>query len=344
MKLIIKLLVLVVFLGVTLLVAGYFLIPPAADKVVDEGSRYAFGVPADIGKITASPGLSSTSVGFENYVLESPTGFDAPVLSIGKFSVGVGTKSIIGDTKDVGELVLSDVNLHLIQDGATQSNLLPILRHLQGLGGSDDSQTPDGPREGSAGPKLKVGTIRVENVGATISLKGIPGIEPIEKTFTIPSYTKDWSAITGEEGKTVAEIASLIIQDLKDQAFTAGEGIVPAPALKALEKILDGGLEGGLMGGLDTAKDLLKGEANEQLNAAEQKAAAELQKAQDKAKGVLDGAAKDAEKKATDGAKKLFGDKGSELLKGVGGNAEDVTKEAKDSAMKGVKGLLGGGN
>ncbi|MFT5731737.1 MAG: hypothetical protein ACJA2W_001134 [Planctomycetota bacterium] len=321
MKLIIKLLVLVVFLGVTLLVAGYFLIPPAADKVVDEGSRYAFGVPADIGKITASPGLSSTSVGFENYVLESPTGFDAPVLSIGKFSVGVGTKSIIGDTKNVGELVLSDVNLHLIQDGATQSNLLPILRHLQGLGGSDDSQTPDGPREGSAGPKLKIGTIRVENVGATISLKGIPGIEPIEKTFTIPSYTKDWSAITGEEGKTVAEIASLIIQDLKEEALTAGEGIVPAPALKALDKILDGGLEGGLKGGLDTAKDLLQSGANEKLEGAQKKAAEELE-----------------------GAKKLLGDKTGELLKGAGGDAEDVTKKAKDEGLKRVKGLLGSGN
>ncbi|QDV07406.1 hypothetical protein Poly30_29300 [Planctomycetes bacterium Poly30] len=343
MKLIIKLLAILVIGLVALGVAGYFLIPPAADKAVDEGSRYAFGVPAEIGKITASPGLSSTSVGFEDYVLKGPTGFDSSLLSIGKFKVGVGTKSIIGDTKSVGELVLSDVNLNLIQDGL-QSNLLPVLRHLQGLGGSDDSQGPDGPREGSAGPKLKIGTIRVENVGATISLKGLPGVETMEKTFTIPTYTKDWSSITGEEGKTVAEIASLIIQDLKNEALSAADGIVPAPALDALSKVLDGGLEGGLKGGIDTAKDMLKSGADAKLDEAQQKAADELQKAQDKAGKAVDDAVKDVQQKAAEEAKKLLGGKDGDALKSIGGSAESATKKATDEAKKGLKGLLGGGN
>ena len=98
MKLIIKLLVLFAFGLIALLIAGYFLIPPAADKAVDEGSRYAFGVPATIGKIKTSPGLSATNLGFEDYVLKGPTGFDESLLSIGTFSLGGGTKSISGET------------------------------------------------------------------------------------------------------------------------------------------------------------------------------------------------------------------------------------------------------
>ncbi len=334
MKLIIKLLAILGLGIVALLIAGYFLIPPAADKAVDEGSRYAFGVPATIGKISASPGVSATKLGFEDYVLQGPTGFSESLLSIGKFSLGVGTKSIIGDTKEVGEFVLSDVNLNLIQDG-TQNNLLPVLRHLQGLGGSNEAQAPDGPREGGAGPNLSIGSIRVENVGATISFKGIPGIDPIEKTFTVPSYTKDWSEIT-KGGKSVAEIASLVVRDLKDEALAAGEaGGVPAGVLAALDKTLEGGLEGGLQGGIDAAKGLV----GDEVDAATQQAADMLDGAQDKATKAVDGALSEAQKKAKD----LIGENGGELLKGVGGDAADTAKKAADEAKKGLKGLLGGG-
>ncbi len=348
MKLIIKLLAIAILGAVALLVAGYFLIPPAANKAVDEGSRYAFGVSAEIGKIKASPGISSTNVGFENYVLQSPTGFNAPLLSIGEFSLGFGTKSIIGETKDVGELVLSGVNLNLIQDGVTQSNLLPVLRHIQGLGGSDEAQAPDGPREGSPGPKLKIGSIRVENVGATINLKGIPGIEPIEKTFMVPNYEKDLSSLTGAEGRTVAEIMAHVVDDLKARALSAGEGHIPAPALNALGKVLDGGLEGGLQGGLDTAKDLIQSGAAEQIDAAEQKANdllkdgqkkvdGAVKEGQKKVDGALKGATKDLEKKASD----ILGKDGADLLKGLGGSTEGAAKKASDKAKDGLKGLFG---
>jgi hypothetical protein len=336
MKLIIKLLVIVGLGIVALLVAGYFLIPPAADKAVDEGSRYAFGVPATIGKITAAPGVSATKLGFEDYVLQGPTGFTESLLSIGTFSLGVGTKSIIGDTKEVGEFVLSDVNLNLIQDG-TQNNLLPVLRHLQGLGsgGAGETETADGPREGGAGPNLSIGSIRVENVGATISFKGVPGFDAVEKTFTIPSYTKDWSEIT-KGGKSVAEIASLVVTDLKDQALAAGEGHVPAPVLTMINTTLEGGLEGGLQGGIDAAKGLV----NDEVDAAKGKASEMIEGAEDKATKAVDGAIGTAEKKA----KELIGDKGGDLLKGVSGGAADTAKKAADEAKKGLKGLLGGGN
>lgn len=323
MKLIIKLLVILTLGLVALLVAGYFLIPPAADKAVDEGSRYAFGVPATIGKISASPGVSETNLGFEDYVLQGPTGFAESLLSIGKFNLGVGTKSIVGETKAVDEFVLSDVNLNIIQDG-TQNNLLPVIRHLQGLGGSDEAEAPDGAREGGAGPLLSIGSIRVENVGATISLKGIPGVEPIEKTFTVPNYTKDWSELT-KGGKSVAEIAGLVVTDLKEQALAAGEGVVPAEVLTLIDTTLEGGLKGGLQGGIDAAKGLV---------------ADEIDAVTDKASKVVDETIGGAEEKVNE----LINTKGGDLLKGLGGDAADTAKKATDEAKKGLKGLLGGGN
>lgn len=315
-KLVIKLVAIAIIGLVLLLTAGYFLVPPATKKAVDEGSRFAFGVPASIGSIGASPGIGATSVGFSDYQLSSPTGFEEPLLTIGKFNLGVGTKSLIGGTKDVNEFVLEGVELNLIQDG-TQSNLLPVLRHLQGLGGDAAAEEGTTDREGSAGPKLRVDTIRVAGIKARLQLKGIPGVAALDQTFEVPAYEQDWSSITGEDGKTVAEIAGLLIDDLKERALAGADGHVPDSMIGALRKTLDGGLEGGLGAGLaagaDAAKEALEGEVNKAVEGLEDKA----QDAADKLKGEAEkalGGAKEEASKALDG---LLDGKDSGGLKGL---------------------------
>lgn len=323
MKLLIKLLVVAIIGGALLAVAGYFLVPPAADKAVNEGSRFAFGVPASLGGIKASPGLTNTKLGFTDYELESPAGFTEPLLKIGNFDLGVGTGSILGGTKEVGAFTLENVNLTLVQDG-TKSNLLPVLKHLQGLAsGSGDGDTappaPDGgEREGSAGPRLKVGKVQIKGISARLVAKGIPGLE-VDETFTVPAYERDFSALTGEDGLTVAEMAGALVESLKDEAMKAADGKIPAGALSAIEKTLEGGLAGGVDGAMDAAKGLVKDKADEL-----------GEKAQD---ALEDGKAKleDEASKLQDAAKKKLQD-------GLGGAADDAKKELE----KGLGNLLGG--
>ena len=38
---------------------------------------------------------------FTDYRLEAPSGFREPVLSIGRFDLGVGTRSLLDDTKEI---------------------------------------------------------------------------------------------------------------------------------------------------------------------------------------------------------------------------------------------------
>lgn len=294
MKLVVKILVLVLLGLAALGFAGVLLVPPAAKTAVDSGSRHAFGVPSTLGDVTASLGLSQTTVGFTDYVLSSPEGFDEPLLSIGRFQVGVGTTSIVGDVKEVGALVLEDVTLSLTQDG-TRNNLVPVLQHVRGLGGGDEGGTEPDASDGSEGdaspgPRLRIGTVRVAGIAARLRLAGVPGIEPFDERYEIPAYEEDWSDVTGEDGLTVSEIAGRILDGAQARALDAAEGVAPEPVLAALRSTLAGGLEGGLEGALDSAKDAAEGalrdEADEQIDDLKGRANDEAKKALD---GLLGG-------------------------------------------------------
>src|SRR6056297_3544216 len=106
MKLLIKLAALLLLVLGGLFAAGYFLVPPAAQKAAKGGSRYAFGVPASLEGIGARLGFGTTAIGFRGYALQSPQGFEPPLLSIGEFRLGVGTASLVSEPKSVEDFVL----------------------------------------------------------------------------------------------------------------------------------------------------------------------------------------------------------------------------------------------
>lgn len=313
MKILIKLSAIVLLGVVALLVAGYFLIPPAADKAVNEGSLYAFGVPASIGSLKASPGVTNTSIGFTEYALQSPTGFDEPLLTIGNFKVGVGTSSIIGKTKDVSAFVLEDVTLTVVQN-VTGNNLAQVLKHMSKLAGDGESGAEAGTSEegaGSPGPRLRVGKIKVEGVGARFKLSLLG--QNFDQRVEIPAYEADLSSMMGEDGMTVSEVAGALVQDLKQRALSSAEGIVPAPLMGVLETTLDGGIDGGLGGAMGAAKGA----------------------ALDAAGGKLD--------EGKDAAQKLIDENNAKAEKALGEAVDDATKGLEKEISKGLKGFLGDG-
>jgi len=315
MKLLIRLAVLAVLLLAGVFAAGYFLVPPAAQKAAEEGSRYAFGVPAELESIGAKLGLGSTGIGFRGYELQSPGEVEQPLLAIGEFRLGVGTRSLISEPKAVEEFVLEGVELTLVQDGV-ENNLVPVLQHLASMGGDDEPGAEPGDPEaeaeeggaGSPGPRLRVGKVSVKGIAARFIVRGIPGVAELDQRFEVPAYEADFSAAMGEEGKTAAEVAGMIVTDLKGRALSAADGEVPPEVLALLEKTLDGGLEGGLEGALDAGKDALKG-------------------AIDDKRSELEGAARDKADEAEGEATKAI---------------EEGKQKAKEEVRKGLGGLLGG--
>ncbi|MDG1986300.1 MAG: hypothetical protein P8M11_17235, partial [Planctomycetota bacterium] len=85
---------------------AYFAVPSAAKTAVERGSEFAFGVPASLGSLEASLGLAETTLGFSELEVESPPGFEEPILTFGRFRVGVGTSSLVAPVKDLGTLLI----------------------------------------------------------------------------------------------------------------------------------------------------------------------------------------------------------------------------------------------
>ena len=121
-------------IGAALLIAGATSSSPGRSNRAADGSRAAFGVPSTIGGVGASPGVSTTSIGFTDYRLEAPSGFREPVLSIARFDLGVETPSLLDDTKEITHFVLEDLVLTLEQDGL-KTNLVPLIEHVSAAPG-----------------------------------------------------------------------------------------------------------------------------------------------------------------------------------------------------------------
>ena len=257
MRLLLKILAISAIGAALLIAGGYFLVPPAARTALADGSRAAFGVSSTIGGVGASPGMSTTSIGFTDYRLEAPSGFTEPVLSIGRFDLGVGTPSLLDDTKEVSHFVLEDLVLTLEQDGL-KTNLVPVIEHVMALMPDEAESSaqvdldPDGgvSESSPSGPRLRVGRVEVRGIAARLKLAGIPGIEPFDRTLTVPDFVEDFRREGG--AASIPEIAGTLVLSLKRKALEAADGEVPGEVLSALEAALDGGLEG-VVDGLESA-------------------------------------------------------------------------------------------
>lgn len=257
-----------------LVVAGVITVPPAARAAVESGSEFAFGVPATIGSIKASPGLSTTTLGFSDYEIESPDGFEEPLLTFGHFEVGVGTRSLVGNVKELGVLEIEDVQLTILQKGL-RSNLAPVVAQLRSLAErSGEGEAPgneggpegvdDGPK--GPGPRLKVGRVRIAGIRARLKVDGIPGVQPVDETVELPTLERDWSSDSGEEGFTVADLSAHLLEELEISALEGLRGEVPDEVLDAVAKGLEGGLEGILDGASQELEGILGEKAGELLD------------------------------------------------------------------------------
>jgi|GEM_PF-1525853 len=268
LKFLLKPLVIVGLGVIALIAAGIVTVPPAAKAAVEKGSAFAFGVPATLGSIKASPGLTTTTLGFSDYEIQSPEGFEAPLLTFGRFEVGVGTRSLVGPVKDLGVLEIQDVELTILQNGL-RSNLAPVIEQVrslaqrsneaaQGKGASDS--TAEAEVAGGPGPRIRVGRVKISGIRARLKVDGIPGVKPVDEAVELPALERDWTDASGEDGFTVADLGARLLEDIEISAIDGLRGQVPDEVIELVEK----GLQGGMDQILDQATKSLEGELGEQ--------------------------------------------------------------------------------
>lgn len=135
---------------------------------VERGATYALGVPAtlaglDIGIMTASVALTRLDV-------ENPEGFAAKsFMGLGEGRVAVSLRSLLGETVELPELTLRDIDLTLERRGG-KSNYQPIMDNLAKLG---STEKPAEPKQG--GKKFIVRKVVVENITVDAQLTSVGG-------------------------------------------------------------------------------------------------------------------------------------------------------------------------
>ena len=101
-----------------------------------------------------------------------------------------------------------------------------------------------------------MGRVELRGIAARLKLAGIPGLEPFDRTFTVPDFAEDFSREEGDA--SILEIAGTLVLSLKRKALDAADGEVPGEVLSALEAALDGAFDAGLDGVVDGIESAAK--------------------------------------------------------------------------------------
>lgn len=249
MKFLVKLVAVGVLGFAMLAIGGHLALPSVARAGVEHGADMALGVHATLEDVVAGFGLGNTSLGIKGLVLESPEGFGgAPLLEIGEASIQVGTFSLLSDTVRVPDITLSGLKLHLIQDGLN-SNLKPVLDRIhelaQSAAGEQDDETqpaPDAPDQDDAdsdaesSKALAFGNVSLSEIGFTLELKGVPGMQPQSFEWIAPAFEFDLSdKASRARVRTVGDLSARIIEELESRGMAAAEGVLPAHVLSLLK-------------------------------------------------------------------------------------------------------------
>ncbi|MFT5051189.1 MAG: hypothetical protein ACI8QZ_002599 [Chlamydiales bacterium] len=286
-------------IGITLLVvAGPMLFAPASRSAIEQGTTYALGVDAQLGKVDASVGFENSHLGLVGFDVQNPQGFGGdPFLHIGELSVDIQTMSVVSDTISVPTITLHGLHLRLVQD-AERSNFKEILDHLSSLSSDTPDEAPETVSEesGAPGPSLSVGIIDLRDIQLTVEIAGIPGFG-VDETFTAGDLRIDVPQLVRDaESMTLARVIGLLIDQLVEHGITEAGGHISPEALELLT------------GGFAAIEARLEAKVDEKLDALEGQAEDALQEQQDQAKTELDASIEKEKQKLGGALKGLLGD------------------------------------
>jgi len=259
-----------------------------ARHAIESSGKQALGVDTRVEQVLLRP--LRGSFGLSGLAVQNPPGaFQAPhFLGLEEGRIEVELRSLTGDVIQVPLLQLDGISLHLERSGRS-TNFGPILESLR----SDGEPAPEDPAAEGAGTRVRVGSLVLRNVSATVD----PGLgESARVEIRLPEIRlRDVG--TGEGGIPTRQLAGVVVKALLEATAEHGGGL-PAQI---------GGL---LRGGLDRVKRVpaeVVGEVTRRGSEAARQAA--------------EGAARDLSGRADEAAREL-GDRVGELFGGSGGKKE----------------------
>jgi hypothetical protein len=201
--------------GLVLVVVGlgaaYFARNWLVEKGVEKGCTYALGVESDLG--SARLELGGGSLDLNNLVIANPEGFSAEnFMTLRRGVLDVDAGSVLDDEVVVDSLVIEGVRLNLEQID-NKGNYRVLIDHAKQIEMSSSEEEQ----------KFRIGLVALRDIQVSGSLSALG--KTLEKSFTVDDFTL--RNIGSDNGATIGQVTSKIVQAVVAKALTTGKGVLP---------------------------------------------------------------------------------------------------------------------
>lgn len=204
--------ILFIFILIIFVLAGaYFARNMIVVRAIEKGTTYALGVNANVG--SANLALGAGSLELNDYKIDNPSGYESDeLLTIESGVLRVSYGSVFSNTVVVDSMILDGVKVNLIQRG-DKGNFAEIINYARKIEFDTSSSTT----------LVRINKVAVRNISVNAAFTILSQVN-IDKSFAIEDITL--TNVGGEEGATIAEIASIVFQEILNKAVIKGKGQV----------------------------------------------------------------------------------------------------------------------
>ncbi|MGI9013328.1 MAG: hypothetical protein ACR2GY_03670 [Phycisphaerales bacterium] len=222
MKKLIKIGIVLVFLVIAGLVAGYIYIDQIATAAIRKGGAYALGVETDVRSVNVD--LIAGSLNVNGLTVANPGGFgDEKFLAVDESALEVKLTSLRDDVVRVPRFTLDDVEVQLIKrDG--KSNYEPILESLKRFEAKDPEDAK----------RFIVNEVAIRNVVVHLDL--MPELGSAAKIdLPIDEILLKDIGSESDRGVVLAELTDIIVKAILQVVVDKAGNLLPASVLGELQ-------------------------------------------------------------------------------------------------------------
>ena len=201
-------------------------------------------------------------VGFHNLVIDNPPGYKhEKMLEVGDARIAVNIGSLMGDTVNIKDITLDNVNVVLEQRGVTSNNLQDIIKAIPK---EEKTETKDETKK--AAKKLHIDNLELTNITVNAKLLPVPGKVD---TVTLKLNPIRMKNLGSDEKLDVAKLTGKILLAIATGVAEQGVGLLPDELTDAMKTTLGTTVELGkaaakegkklLEEGADAGKGLIEG-------------------------------------------------------------------------------------
>lgn len=229
MKLLVKLVLALVLVGVLVLVGAVLFAGKLVKKAIEDGGTYALGVPTTVDDVQL--GFFSGEFGLSGLTVANPEGFEREsFMSLDQAAVELGMATLTSDRIEAPLLLIEGFTISLERHDR-KTNYKVILENLERLQSEEPKGEPEQSDPGAKdGPTLLIHEIVLRDITAHVDLVPLAG-DKLKKSVTLKELRLEQ---VGDTGETLPQMIARLTTAVLQATVESLDGVVPPELLEQL--------------------------------------------------------------------------------------------------------------